>query len=104
MVEADVTTTDENIIELIEEIGIDLQSAFQVIDNDLKELKQKYMSKQISKPFLDDTTGDIRPYTGIVSDVFFSRSDGTFLFHIDYDDDDDDEDMEHWELKKYLIE
>ena len=60
------------------------------------------MLKQISKPFVDDTTGDIRPYTGVVSDLFFSRSDGTFSFHIDYDDD-DDEDMECWELKKYMI-
>ena len=96
--------TDENMIELIEELGIDLQSAFESIENDITDLKKRYISKRISKPFIDEETGVLRPYKGVVSDVIFSRCEGCFLFHIEYDDDDDDEDMEHWELKKYLIE
>ena len=51
---------------------------------------------------MDDDQGKVRPYLGTVTDVSYSRDDGCYLYHIDYDSDSDDEDMEQWELSTYI--
>ena len=40
-------------------------------------------------------------YKGRCTDVFYSRTEGQYLFHVVYDSDSDDEDYELWEIAKY---
>lgn len=93
---------DDEVIEIFSSLGIDLESALQRLESDLDDLREKYVSAKIAKPFMDNVRGEVRPYKGTVTDVHYSNSDGCYLFHVNYDSDSDDEDMEHWELKKYV--
>ena len=95
---------DKRFIETIDHLNIDLLSALDRHPDDLSTYRSKYMLARIEKPFRDTNTGMVRPFKGTVSDVHFSRDDGCYLFHIDYDSDSDDEEFELWELKNYITE
>ena len=94
---------DADVIETVDNLCIDTESALLRIENDLDEYRKKYLHARVSKPFRDESTGNVRPYKGTVNDVKWDNHEGCILFHVDYDSDDDVEDMEHWELKKYVI-
>ena len=94
---------DDDVIETVDNLCIDTESALLRIENDLDEYRKKYLHARVSKPFRDESTGNVRPYKGTVNDVKWDNHEGCILFHVDYDSDDDVEDMEHWELKKYVI-
>ena len=80
---------------------LDLQAALNHVENDLNDLRSKYFGSRVTKPFVDEDTGEIRGYGGTVDDISWSATHGCYLFHVTYDSDSDDEDMEHWEVKKY---
>ena len=94
---------NEDVLETISTLGIDLNSALSTIEHDVGKLRDKYVGKRVSKNFKDARRGGVvRPYKGECTDVFFSKDDGHYLFHVSFDSDSDDEDMEEWEIKKYL--
>ena len=80
---------------------IDLERAINYLESSLDNLRRKYVDKRIVKNF-DEGDGTVRQYSGCISSVDWSRTDGTHLFHVVYDSDSDEEDMELWEVKKYI--
>ena len=93
---------DAETLEPASRLNIDFQQALKRVENNLDDLREKYMNVEIQKHFQDDED-NIRLFKGHVDDVYFNRSEGCFLFHINYDSDSDSEEMELWELKKYSV-
>jgi len=95
---------DAETLESSSALTLDLEAALRYVENNLDDLRRKYLDKRISKPFFDEQLERVRDYAGHVSSVDFSRDSGCVLFQIDYDSDSDAEDMELWELKEYIQE
>ena len=94
---------DQDIIEVIHDMDIDKTTALSCAEHDLEQLREKYVNKRISKRFQDDKDeGNVRPFKGTVTDVFYDQSEGHHLFHITYDSDSDDEEMEQWEVSTHI--
>ena len=94
---------DDEVIEMITELDIDKNTALSCMEHDLDNLRDKYVNKRLAKRFQDDNNnGIVRPYKGTVSDVFYSKPEGHYLFHVIYDSDSDDEDMEQWEVVQHI--
>ena len=82
---------------------LDFKRALDYVENNLDDLRAKYIDRRIQKDFKDDSIDRVRTYKGTISSLMWSRDDGCYLFHVDYDSDSDTEDMELWEVKKYII-
>jgi len=82
---------------------LDFQRALDYVENNLDDLRRKYIDCRIEKDFHDDNIDSVRGYKGTITSLQWSRDDGSYLFHVDYDSDSDTEDMELWEVKKYVI-
>ena len=67
-------------------------------------MRKKYLGTRVVKPFLDEALGAVRDYVGEVQSVDFHPAEGCFMFQVEYASDSDEEDMEHWELKKYVVD
>lgn len=80
-------------------VSIDVTSACKRSENDLDELKGKYLKQQIKKEFNVDGT-DIM-VKGEVQKISWSTYHKKFLFHIIYEDG-DSEDMYLYELRQFL--
>ena len=92
---------DPDVVETISTLDIDLTAALSTIEHDVERLREKYLDAEVSKNFHDEVLRQVRPYKGRCTDVFYSRTEGQYLFHVVYDSDSDDEDYELWEIAKY---
>ena len=95
---------DDEVLEKANALTIDFDRAIAFVENSLDDLRQKYINRRVRKPFYDDQLGKVRDYDGVVSSVDFSSSEGCYLFQVEYDSDSDVDDMEHWELKTYILD
>ena len=85
---------------------MDLERAHTSFEDDLDDLREKYLHKSVTKVFEDADAvapNKDRRYTGRVVDIDWSSQAGCYLFRIRYDEDGDEEDMETWEVKKHLV-
>ena len=97
---------DDGVVETIKELDIDKIDALSCVEKNLDVLRDKYVNKRLSKRFRDDKHPQkiVRPYRGQVTDVWFSKTDGHYLFHVTYDSDSDDEEQEQWEVSQHIDE
>lgn len=93
---------DVEVLQSGKSLSIDFAAALRRVENNLDDLRRKYLGVTVTKPFFDNTRHTVRDYSGEVTSVAWSPSSGCYLFRIEYDSDSDGEDMEHWELKKYI--
>ena len=91
---------DSEKLEAADSLVLEFQRALHHVENNLDDLRDKYMGINIIKEF-EDRNGNVRGFRGNINSVDWSRDDGCFLFHVVYDSDSDEEDMELWEIKKY---
>ena len=82
---------------------LDFQRALDHVENSLDDLRRKYLNTPILKNFQDDSIDSVRGYKGSIVSLDWSREDGCYLFHVEYDSDSDTEDMELWKVKKYIV-
>ena len=83
---------------------LDLERAHTTFEDDLDDLREKYLDKKVQKVFDDVTTPTgQRIYKGTVVDIDWSSRDGCYLFRIRYEEDGDEEDMESFEVKNHLV-
>ena len=94
------TLVDVDTLEPSDALVLDFDRALKYMENNLNDLKKKYIDKRICKLFTD-TDGNDRQYSGTIRSVGWSRAEGQYLFHVEYDSDSDEEDLYHWEVKKY---
>ena len=94
---------DSDVVQVIGDLDIDKTTALRCTERDLDKLREKYVNKLLHKRFQDEANPNlVRPYKGEVIDVFYSRDDGHYLFHVTYDSDSDDEDLEQWEVSEHI--
>ena len=80
-------------------VYLDVCAAASRVENDIDELKEKYLNKMVTRSFvINDTTVVVR---GIINRVVWEKSLMKFLFHVLYSDG-DEEDLYHFEVKSYL--
>ena len=95
---------NDDVLETISTLGIDVNIALSTLEHDIEELRAKYVGKSMAKNFKDEGRGGaVRPYKGRCTDVFYSKDDGHYLFHVSYNSDSDSEDMEQWEISKCIV-
>ena len=92
---------DVEILEPTDSLSLDFKRAIEYMENNLSDLRDKYLDTWIVKNFTDDTTGHERQYAGTISSINWDRGEGVYLFHVEYDSDSDEEDLYLWEVKKY---
>ena len=80
---------------------LDFTRAIEYMENNLTDLRNKYLDKRIVKIFTHETTGDERQYAGTINSIDWDRGEGCYLFHVGYDSDSDEEDLYLWEVQKY---
>ena len=87
-----------------ERVKLDLTRAHSSFENDLDDLRGKYLNRAVQKVFEDAgaPTGE-RTYRGTVVDIDWSTQDGCYLFRIRYEEDGDEEDMECYEVRQHLV-
>ena len=69
------------------------------LENDINELKGKYLNKIINYSFIVDDNTVVEK--GIINRVVWETALKKFLFHVEYSDG-DEEDLYHFEVKSYL--
>ena len=89
-----VLVEDETLLPT-DKMVLEFKRALSHVENNLTQLREKYLDARVLKDF-DDGTGRVRGYEGHVDCINWSRSEGSFLFHVVYDSDSDEEDMELW--------
>ena len=94
---------DAEVLETASALTIDFKKALTQVENSLGDLRKKYVDRRVKKPFHDEDLDRVRDYHGSVVSVEFAATEGCYVFHVEYDSDSDDEDMEHWELREYII-
>ena len=94
---------DDEVLETASALTIDFKKALTQVENSLTDLRKKYVDRRLKKPFHDEEQDRVRDYYGSVVSVDFVATEGCYVFHVQYDSDSDDEDMEHWELREYII-
>ena len=94
---------DVQVLEPSSSMSMDFREALTYVENNLDDLRKKYLGARVMKPFFDEDQDATRDFGGDVVSVDWSAPEGCYLFRVTYDSDSDDEDMEYWELKKYLI-
>ena len=95
---------DNEVLETATALTIDFKQALTIVENSLEDLRRKYVDRRVSKPFFDNDLERVRDYEGKVVSVDFAHAEGCFLFQVQYDSDSDGEDLEHWELKRYVMD
>ena len=93
---------DDEVLRPSSEMVIDFQRSLQRIENNIDDMRRRYMGARVVKPFYDDRLGGRHEYVGQVTGANWYVKDGCILFKVTYDSDNDEEEMEHWELQKYL--
>ena len=95
---------EEVLVPLRRRLHLDLERAQTSFEDDLDDLHEKYLHKNVQKVFddADAPTGE-RTCRGTVEDMDWSARDGCYLFRIRYEEDGDEEDMESWEVKNHLV-
>ena len=95
---------EEVLVPLRRRLHLDLERAQTSFEDDLDDLREKYLHKNVQKVFddADAPTGE-RTCRGTVEDIDWSARDGCYLFRIRYEEDGDEEDMESWEVKNHLV-
>ena len=94
---------DVQVLEPSSSMSVDFQEALTYVENNLDDLRRKYLGSRVMKPFFDDGQNAIRDFGGDVVSVDWSPPEGCYFFKVTYDSDSDEEEMEFWELKKYIV-
>ena len=96
-------TDNQALVTADERLELDLKRPCTSFEDDLDDLRKKFLHKRVGKGFFDEAVGRKHMYKGEVVDVDWSRDHGCYLFRIAYDSDSDEEDMERWEVLQQLV-
>ena len=80
-------------------VKIDVSAAGSRVENDIDELKEKYLDKHVTRCFIVNDESVL--VKGFISSVTWENSVKKFVFHVVYVDG-DEEDLYHYEVKSYL--
>ena len=95
---------DDEVLETASALTIDFKKVLTQIENNLCDLRKNmwtgvWRNRFTMKILIEFViiTDPLCPWT------HFATTEGYYVFHVQYDSDSDDEDMEHWELREYII-